>query len=180
MRGVGVSGWLSPNCLSILARNAHGDHEVAALSGEHVCGDVVHQPAIDQRLAVPADRTGKPRQVDAFENCVDGVSPVPNHSLPTHQIDAYGETGQWQLLQLPVGQVSSEHRIEVAAAVFVQQVPITAAGEPPKEPRKLQIGGELAGAVIAIQTGAIKDCRSWPLRWCRRSHRRRCRSVPGP
>ena len=93
---------------------------------------------------------------------MDGVSPVPNHGLPTHQIDAYGETGQWQLLQLPVGQVFSEHRIEVAAAVLVQQVPITPAGEPPKEPRELQIGGELAGAVIAIQTGAIKDPRHGP------------------
>ena len=43
-----------------------------------------------------------------------GVSPVPDYRVPHTQIGRNGETRYRQLLQLPVVQVFSHHRIELA------------------------------------------------------------------
>ena len=159
MRGVGVSGWLAPNCRSILAVTLTAITKLHPRAASTSAGMLFTNPP--STSAWPFRQIGgeSPGKLMLSSTAWTASPRSPNYGLSTHQIDAYGQTGQWQLLQLPVGQVSSEHRIELAAAVFVQQVPIAPAGEPPKKPRELQIGGELVGAVIAIQSGAINGPR---------------------
>src|SRR5215831_17767379 len=121
MVGVGVSGLLAPNCLAILAVTLTAITKLHPLRRKHICGNIIHHSAIDQRLSVATDGSREHRQIDAFKNRVHGISVVPDHRLATHQIDGNGETRYRQLLQVPVAQVFSQHRIELAAAVLYRR-----------------------------------------------------------
>src|SRR5579883_3553048 len=86
-----------------------------------------------------------------------GVSPIPNHILPTDQIDGNRLTGERQLLQFPVVQVFAQHRIELPATVLVKEVPVLSARQSAEDPREMQIVSEVAGAGSTIKPGGL-DC----------------------
>src|SRR4029077_3968854 len=140
-----------------LGRNADGDGEVAVLSGKHIRGNIIDEAAIDQRLSVAANRSRKHGQVYAFENRMDGVSPIPNDRMSSHQINRNGETRDRQLLQLPVLNVVAKHLFELAAPVLVQQIPVTAAGKLTEDPGEFERRAELLDEIIAIQTRGVED-----------------------
>ena len=157
-----ASGVMSQNSLLHLGRHADGDHEVAAHRHQHVRRDVVHQPAVDQRLAVADDRDGEHRQVDALEDRVDGVAAVADHRAAAHQVDGDGQARDGELFEPPVVEVLAEHRVEVPAAVLVQEVPVVAARQAAEQPRRPQVGGELVGAVVAVEAGGVDDAGHGP------------------
>src|SRR4029453_5313632 len=109
--------------------------------------NIIDQAAIDQRLSVAANRSRKHRQVDAFENRIDGVSPIPDNPIPRHQINRNGETRDRQLLQLPGLNVVAKHLFELTAPVLVQQIPVTAAWKLTEDPREFERRAELLDGI---------------------------------
>src|SRR5262249_30458023 len=140
-----------------LGRHADRDHEVASHRDEYVRGDVIHQPAVNEGLAVADNRNGEDRQVDALEDCVGRVAVFTDNRVAAYQVDGDGQARDRELFELPVVEVFAEHGIEVPAAVLVQEIELVASPQVPEEPRRLQIFGELGSAVVAVEAGGIDD-----------------------
>ena len=60
------------------------------------------------------------------------------------------------MFEPPVVEVSAEHRVEVPAAELVDEVPVAAPRQPAEDPRGAQVGGEPAGAVVAVEAGSVE------------------------
>ena len=65
---------------------------------------------------------------------MDGVAAFANHRVAAHQVDRDGEAGDGELFESPVVEVLAKHRVEVPAAVLVQEVPVVALRQAAKDP----------------------------------------------
>ena len=116
---VGCSGVMSQNFVSILAVTLTAITKLQPIDTSTSAGNVVDQPAVDQRLAVADDRHGEHGQVDALEDRMDGIAAFANYRVAAHQVDSDGEAGDGELFEFPVVQVLAKHWVEVPATVLV-------------------------------------------------------------
>ena len=61
------------------------------------------------------------------------------------------------MFEFPVVEVFAKHRIEMPAAVLVEKVQLVAPRQAAEQPRRAQVGRELAGAVVAVEAGGVDD-----------------------
>ena len=88
---------------------------------------------------------------------MDGVAAFANDRVAAHQVDRDGKTGDGKLFESPVVQVLAQHRVELPAAILVQEVPVVALRQAAKNPGGAKVRGERIRVVVGIQAGGVHN-----------------------
>ena len=88
---------------------------------------------------------------------MDGIATFANDRVAAHQVDRDGKTGDGELLESPVVQVLAQHRVELPAAILVQEVPVAALRQAAKNPGGAKVRGERICVVVGIQAGGVQN-----------------------
>ena len=155
--GVGVSGVMSQNSFSILAVTLTAITKLHPIDTSTSAGMLFTSPpsiSAWPSRTIGTESTGRLM----LSRIAWAASPRSRTTdVAAHQVDGDGQARDGELFEPPVVEVLAEHRVEVPAAVLVQQVPVVAARQAAEEPRRPQVGGELGGAVVAVEAGGVDD-----------------------
>src|SRR5262249_33086247 len=91
-----------------------------------------------------------------------GIPAAADDRIAANQIDGDREARRTELFESRVVQVLAEHRVEVAAAVLIQEVKLVASSHESKQPRRAEVVGEQVSAVLGVDAGSVDHAGHGP------------------